>query len=129
VRLLVVLQLFLEPFAIWLFTSTFLVTLGAKLDEVPDLHKKPDTGARGPTGRLRPTRRADFLNIRRQKLQGRGVYASVAEIAEAEKINRSYVSRILRLTLLTPNIVEAIPGGWADHTERTDGYEQPYCLR
>jgi hypothetical protein len=29
-----------------------------------------------------------------------GVYASVAEISEAEAINKSYVSRILRLALL-----------------------------
>ena len=35
-------------------------------------------------------------------------YSSAAELAAAEKINPSYVSRILRLTLLAPDIVEAI---------------------
>jgi hypothetical protein len=40
-----------------------------------------------------------------------GTYASVAEIASAEKINDSYVGRILRLTLLAPEIVEAIVSG------------------
>src|SRR3954453_23014041 len=49
-----------------------------------------------------------------QKLLDKGVYASVTEIAEAEKISKSYVSRILRLALLSPDIVEAILSGWAD---------------
>ena len=40
-----------------------------------------------------------------------GVYGSVAELAAAEAINKSYVSRILRLTLLAPEIVEAILDG------------------
>lgn len=40
-----------------------------------------------------------------------GVYTSVSDIAEAEQINRSYVSRILRLTLLAPDIVERILDG------------------
>ena len=34
-----------------------------------------------------------------QKLLDRGVYNSVTEIAEAERISKSYVSRILRLAL------------------------------
>jgi hypothetical protein len=37
-----------------------------------------------------------------------GHHASLTELAETEQINRSYVSRILRLTLLAPDIVEAI---------------------
>ena len=37
-----------------------------------------------------------------------GTHATIAEIAAAEKINASYVGRILRLTLLAPDIVEAI---------------------
>ena len=39
------------------------------------------------------------------------VYATVAEIAAAEGINDSYASRILRLTLLAPDIVEGILDG------------------
>jgi hypothetical protein len=35
-----------------------------------------------------------------------GAYATIAEIALAEKINESYVGRILRLTLLAPILVE-----------------------
>ena len=36
---------------------------------------------------------------------------SITELAEAEKINRSYVCRVLRLTLLAPEIVEMILEG------------------
>ena len=35
----------------------------------------------------------------------------MSEIAEAEKIDRSYVNRLLRLTLLAPDIQEAILDG------------------
>jgi hypothetical protein len=40
-----------------------------------------------------------------------GTHATIAEIATAEKINESYVGRILRLTLLAPDIIEGILGG------------------
>ena len=40
-----------------------------------------------------------------------GVVSTVGEIAVREAINKSYVSRILRLTLLAPEIVEAILNG------------------
>ena len=40
-----------------------------------------------------------------------GVVSTVGEIATREAINKSYVSRVLRLTLLAPEIVEAILDG------------------
>ena len=40
-----------------------------------------------------------------------GRYATIDELARAEKINASYVSRALQLTLLAPEIVEAILDG------------------
>ena len=40
-----------------------------------------------------------------------GTHATIAEIAAVEKINESYVGRVLRLTLLAPDMVEAILGG------------------
>ena len=49
--------------------------------------------------------------FRWRKLLETGVYGTVEEIAGAEKINPSYVSRVLRLTLLAPAIVEAILDG------------------
>lgn len=41
-----------------------------------------------------------------------GEYATIREIARAEKINESYVGRVLRLTLLKPDLVEEILAGW-----------------
>ena len=49
--------------------------------------------------------------FRWRKLLETGVYVTVGEIAAAEKINPSYVSRVLRLTLLAPDIVEAVLNG------------------
>jgi len=46
----------------------------------------------------------------KQMLEG-GTYASVTELATAEKINQSYLCRVLRLTLLAPDIIEALLGG------------------
>jgi hypothetical protein len=40
-----------------------------------------------------------------------GKYGTIAEIAAAEKINESYVGRMLRLTLLAPDFVEAVLNG------------------
>ena len=40
-----------------------------------------------------------------------GSYGSAAEMAEAEGVTRSFVNRLLRLTLLAPDIVEAILEG------------------
>jgi hypothetical protein len=40
-----------------------------------------------------------------------GTHATISEIATAEKINESYVGRVLRLTLLAPDIAEAILSG------------------
>jgi hypothetical protein len=40
-----------------------------------------------------------------------GAYASITELAQAEKINQSYLCRILRLSLLAPDIVESALNG------------------
>ena len=39
-----------------------------------------------------------------------GRYGSISELAAAEKLDRGYLGRILMLTLLAPDIVEAILG-------------------
>jgi hypothetical protein len=49
--------------------------------------------------------------FRWKRLLEDGRYASISEIAAAEKIDRGYVGSILRLTLLAPDIIEAILDG------------------
>jgi hypothetical protein len=44
-----------------------------------------------------------------------GTYATIQEIAVAEKINASYVGRVFRLTLLAPDIIDAILDGGRGH--------------
>jgi hypothetical protein len=43
-----------------------------------------------------------------QRMLDDGVYASVSDIGDAENISKSYVSQILRLALLAPDVVERI---------------------
>ena len=45
------------------------------------------------------------------RLMESGKYASMTELAAAEKVDPSYLARMLRLTLLAPTIVEAILDG------------------
>ncbi|MFN8891734.1 MAG: hypothetical protein ACK5WA_05170 [Alphaproteobacteria bacterium] len=49
--------------------------------------------------------------FRYQKLLDEGRYASISEMATAEKIERGYLGTLLRLTLLAPDLVEAILNG------------------
>jgi len=53
-----------------------------------------------------------------------GAVATVTEIAAREKINSSYVSRLPRLTLLAPEIVEAILDG-----RQTPGMTLPLAMK
>jgi hypothetical protein len=54
-----------------------------------------------------------------------GVYTSVSEIGDAENISKSYVSRILRLALLAPDIVEVILAGRTDQGMMLEKLERP----
>jgi hypothetical protein len=60
----------------------------------------------------------------RQMLES-GEYSSSAELAKAEKVNDSYLSRILRLTLIAPNIIEAILTGRQPRTLQLDDLLKP----
>jgi hypothetical protein len=44
------------------------------------------------------------------------LFATVRELAKAEKINEAYLCRVLRLTLLSPRITEAILSGQLPET-------------
>jgi hypothetical protein len=60
-----------------------------------------------------------------QRMLDEGVYATVSDIGDAENISKSYVSRILRLALLAPDIVEAILVGKADQSLMLERLERP----
>jgi hypothetical protein len=55
-----------------------------------------------------------------------GRFATIKELAAAEKINSSYVSRVLRLTLLAPDIVEAILDGRQPEGMTLPGLLKPF---
>ena len=87
---------------------TFQTRGGRKLVVTPD----------GVPSWAKPRQRIDNAMVkalgrafRWQKLLETSEYATIEEIAKAEKINTSYISRILRLTLLSPEIVEMILDG------------------
>ena len=61
-----------------------------------------------PEGATQP-HRADSSLVK--ALLESGEYATIAELAEREGIAPSYMTRVLRLTLLAPDIVEAILNG------------------
>ncbi len=60
-----------------------------------------------------------------QRMLDDGVYATVSEIGDAENISKSYVSRILRLALLAPDLVEEILAGTADQALMLEQLERP----
>ena len=49
--------------------------------------------------------------FRWQRMLDDGVCGTIKELAERERVNAGYMSRVLRLTLLAPDIVEAILDG------------------
>jgi hypothetical protein len=57
-----------------------------------------------------------------------GRYASISDIATAEKIDRGYVGSILRLTLLAPDIIEVILDGQQSPTLGLPRLLQPFPL-
>lgn len=98
-----------------------------------------------PEGSARPRKidsalvKALARAFRWKRMLESGEYATITELAEREGIGSSYVTRVLRLTLLAPDIVEAIlegkqgqevtlarvlepfPGEWREQVEILDG--------
>jgi hypothetical protein len=71
--------------------------------------------AEGAPARAQPSAQMDSTLVkaiarayRWKNMLESGSYASVAELAAAERINASYLARMLRLTLLAPDLVETI---------------------
>lgn len=100
------------------------MTRGAPFPETMTLHVPFRIVKRGgrkemqlPHG-VRPDRRTDSTLVkalarafRWKRMLESGEFATVYELAEREGIAPSYMTRILRLTLLAPDIVEAILDG------------------
>lgn len=57
-----------------------------------------------------------------------GSHATIAEIATAERINETYVGRVLRLTLLAPDVVETILGGRQPAEVTLAGLMRPFAV-
>lgn len=70
-----------------------------------------------PEGAVQPRRTDSTLvkalarAFRWKRLLESGGFATITELAERESITPSYITRVLRLTLLAPDIVEAILDG------------------
>ncbi|WP_198375101.1 hypothetical protein [Neoroseomonas rubea] len=103
------------------------------LTVVIPLQVKPRGGRKSMVtpGVLALERRRDITLIkavarafRWQRMMETGRFATISELAAAEMINSSYVSRLLRLTLLSPEIVEAILGG-----RQSDGMTLPELMQ
>ena len=100
------------------------MTHGAPIPETVTLHVPFRVVKRGgrkgmqmPDGAA-PPRRTDSTIIkalarafRWKRMLESGEFANIAELAEREGIAPSYMTRVLRLTLLAPDIVEAIMDG------------------
>jgi site-specific DNA recombinase len=61
-----------------------------------------------------------------QRMLDSGVFMTVAELAKAEKINPSYLARVLRLTLLAPDIVETIASSHDSPSVTLDNLLRPF---
>ena len=88
----------------------------------------PDGSELAPTSKPQPDGtlvKALARAWRWQRLLDEGVYTSVSEIGDAENISKSYVSRILRLALLAPDIVEGILVGTADQALVLEKLKRP----
>jgi hypothetical protein len=77
---------------------------GKKLVLAPDGKSIPTFSHRTDNSMAKALARA----FRWQQLLENGTYATIVEIAEAERINEAYVGRVLRLTLLAPDTIELI---------------------
>ena len=100
------------------------MTRGTPIPETMTLHVPFRIVKRGgrkemqlPEGGTHPARTDNTLvkalgrAFRWKRMLEAGEFATIAELAEPEGIAPSYMTRVLRLTLLAPDIVEAILDG------------------
>ena len=95
-------------------TTTIIVPFTIRKRGGRKLILTPDGTPASPPTRVRPNSallKALARGFRWQRMLREGDYQTLEEIAEAENINPSYISRVLRMTLLAPEIVETILAG------------------
>jgi hypothetical protein len=95
---------------------------GRKRIVAPDGREIVPTSKPQPDGTLL---KAIVRAWRWQRMLDEGLCTSVSEIGDAENISKSYVSRILRLALLAPDIIEAILAGRTDQAVVLEKLERP----
>jgi hypothetical protein len=104
---------------------------------VPLAVRKPRGGRKRMVAPASPTNRAAWAGdttlvkavaraFRWRRMMEAGRYGTIDELAAAEKINSSYVSRLLRLTLLSPDIVGAILEGRQPEGMTLPGLMEPF---
>ncbi len=86
----------------------------------PDQTRNGATPTRGDPTLVKALARAH----RWRRMLEDGEQGTVRELANAEKVNETYISRALRLTLLGPDMVEAILDGC-----EPDGFKVPLWLQ
>lgn len=64
--------------------------------------------------------------FRYQRMLDQGRYASITEMAAAERLERGYLGSLLRLTLLAPDIVSAILDGRQPEGMTLPGLMEPF---
>ena len=84
------------------------------------------TTVRGTSGASSTLVKALARAFRWRRMMETGRFSTIDEIAAVEKINDSYVSRLLRLTLLAPDIVEVILDGRQPDGMTLPGLMEPF---
>lgn len=94
---------------------------GAQTTPQPASQPSTEVQRRGvDTGLVRAVAQAH----RWQAMLDEGRHATVGDLARAEKLDKSLVARTLRLTLLSPNVIEAILDG-----RQSEGAQRQVLLR
>ncbi|SFC90113.1 hypothetical protein [Tropicimonas isoalkanivorans] len=117
------------------------MTRGAPVPEMVTLHVPFRIVKRGgrkemrlPEGVAQPRRTDSALGkalaraFRWKRMLESGEYATIAELAEREGIAPSYMTRVLRLTLLAPDIIEGILDGKQGPEVRLAEVLEPFPL-
>src|SRR5687768_18435293 len=103
------------------------MSISAPLASVPEADRLRVGAGEPGGGRPPPSPRWPLARAHRWRaMLEDGTYASAAELSAAERINPSYVARLLRLTLLAPEVVEAALNGTCSPAVTLDRLMKPF---